>query len=326
MQTFQPSLSTSSLVSYNPRVIHLTTDLLHDETPKMDLAGQCLPSLKLLLDQTLSAQVPTIGATSERVVHGLLGACLSHIDDMRSRVNPVANIKIKNNMLALVLILTSIPLGVSMSKPVIEHAISDITRYQTPSAMSERPELGLTPLHCATTLLLASLRAFPGAPPRPSPALQHAALCILASLVSYVADVVVASAAADDPATVSLDGVREVVRGLVAWCAGLPEETKPRGYGVLLPTLCLLLDPGEGHANPSPLHTLATATMLGLAQSAPKSFKDATQAMPEGERAGLERAVREAVGARSAGGGGAAQGTERQRGAGGIELRSFGSV
>ena len=58
-------------------------DLLADETPNMDLAGQCLPSLKLLLDQTLSAQVPAINATSEKVIHGLLGACLSNIDDMR---------------------------------------------------------------------------------------------------------------------------------------------------------------------------------------------------------------------------------------------------
>lgn len=59
------------------------TDLLADETPNMDLAGQCLPSLKLLLDQTLGAQVPAINATSEKVIHGLLGACLSNIDDMR---------------------------------------------------------------------------------------------------------------------------------------------------------------------------------------------------------------------------------------------------
>lgn len=57
--------------------------MLADETPNMDLAGQCLPSLKLLLDQTLGAQVPAINATSEKVIHGLLGACLSNIDDMR---------------------------------------------------------------------------------------------------------------------------------------------------------------------------------------------------------------------------------------------------
>lgn len=298
----------------------LTPDLLHDETPNMDLAGQCLPSLKLVLDQTFAAQVPTIAATSERVVHGLIGACLSHIDDMRTRVNPVANIKIKNNMLALVLILTSLPLGVPVSKPVIEQAVADMARYMSPASMAERPELGLTPVHCATTLLQASLRTLPGSPPRPSPALQHAALCVLASLISYISDVVVASASADDPDSIPLDGVRESIRGLVAWCAGLPEDSKPRGYGVLLPTLCLLLDP-ESSSSPSQLHGLATATMLGLAQSAPKAFKDATQAMPEGERAQLERAVREAVGARSAGQA-AGMGQDRQRG--GIELKSFG--
>lgn len=49
----------------------------------MDLAGSCLPSLKLILDQTLGSQVPAITATSERVIHGLLGACLSNVEEMR---------------------------------------------------------------------------------------------------------------------------------------------------------------------------------------------------------------------------------------------------
>lgn len=49
----------------------------------MDLAGACLPSLKLLLDQILASQVPTITATSDRVLHGLLGSCLINVDEMR---------------------------------------------------------------------------------------------------------------------------------------------------------------------------------------------------------------------------------------------------
>jgi hypothetical protein len=61
----------------------LTPDLLHDETPSMDLAGACLPSLKLILDLILASQVPTITASSDRVLHGLLGACLNNVDEMR---------------------------------------------------------------------------------------------------------------------------------------------------------------------------------------------------------------------------------------------------
>ena len=66
--------------------IHLYGDVLADETPNMDYAGQTLPVLKLLMDQLLGvgSQVPGMGsATGVRVVHGLLSACLANVDDMR---------------------------------------------------------------------------------------------------------------------------------------------------------------------------------------------------------------------------------------------------
>lgn len=241
-----------------------------------------------------------------------------------ARVNPVANIKIKNNLLALVLILTALPLSARVSKPVVEQIAADIGRYMSTS--SERPELGLTPIHCASTLLVASLRNVPGTS-RPSPVLQHAAMCVLTPLIGYVADAVVAVAEAEgndqaDSANIAsiLEGLREVVRGLVTWCNGLPEDVKPRGYGILVPTLCLLLDPGSP-SEPSQMHLIATNTLLSLAASSPKAFKDATQAMPEGERAGLERAVREAVGARAKPQSAQQPSVERK----GIELKSFGA-
>lgn len=49
----------------------------------MDLAGSLLPSLKMLLDALFANQVPGIGATADRVVHGLLSACLTNVDEMR---------------------------------------------------------------------------------------------------------------------------------------------------------------------------------------------------------------------------------------------------
>lgn len=232
----------------------------------------------------------------------------------------MASIKIKNNLLALVLILTALPLSARVSKPVVEQIASDIGRYMSTS--SERPELGLTPIHCATTLLLASLRPVPGTS-KPSPVLQHAAMCVLTPLIGFVADAVVSLAETSEGPTAiaTLEGLREVIRGLVAWCNGLPEDVKPRGYGILVPTLCLLLDPGADSSDPSPAHQLATNTLLQLAASSPKAFKDATQAMPEGERSGLERAVREAVGARAAAK--PQQQTREERK--GIALKSFGA-
>jgi HEAT repeat protein len=307
--------------------VHLFADLLHDETPNMDIAGACLPSLKLIIDQLLASQVPTVTATTDRVLHGLLSACLSNVDEMRSRVNPVANIKIKNNLLALVLVLTALPLSVKVSKPVVEQIASDIGRYL--SVGNDRPELGLTPIHCATTLLAASLRNVPGTS-RPSPVLQHAAMCVLTPLITYISEAVLAiaeaeeagSAASSDVVATALEGLGQVIRGLVAWCNGLPEDVKPRGYGILVPTLCLLLDPvGSDPAAPTAMHTLATNTLLSLAAASPKAFKDATQAMPEGERVSLERAVRDAVGARAAAKPAASAVVERK----GIALKSFGA-
>ena len=66
--------------------IHLFSDLLADETPNMDYAGQLFPVLKMLLDVILGpgSQVPGMGtATGDKVVHGLLSACLSNVDEMR---------------------------------------------------------------------------------------------------------------------------------------------------------------------------------------------------------------------------------------------------
>jgi hypothetical protein len=147
-------------------------------------------------------------------------------------------------------------------------------------------------------------------------------MCILTPLIGYVADAVVAVAedTTGTGAAATLAGLSEVIRGLVAWCSGLPEEVKPRGLGILVPTLCLLLDPGAP-TEPSALHQLAINTLLSLAASSPKAFKDATQAMPEGERAQLERSIRDAVGARAAKPAAQQSAVERK----GIALKSFGA-
>lgn len=239
----------------------------------------------------------------------------------RTRVNAAASVKIKNNLLAITLIFTSLPPSIRVSKVLIEEISYAIG--QNLGAGSDRPELGLTAIHCATTLLQTSLRTSPtslSAAPTPSPTLQHLALHLISPLIAFVAEAV-ATSSAQDLSPLTLEGVKQVIKGLVGWTSGLPEPSRPKGYGVLLPTLSLLLDDGDSSAQPSGLHLIATTTMLGLAQNAPGAFKDATQAMDESDRGRLERAVRDAVGQRA----------ERlQAGAGSaeakkvIELRSFG--
>ena len=238
----------------------------------------------------------------------------------RTRVNSVANIKIKNNLLAITLIFTSMPPSVKVSKVLIEEICYAIG--QNLSAGVDRPELGLTAVHCATTLLQASLRVSPtslSSTPVPSPVLQHVALNLVSPLISFLAESVAAETAGNI-APLTLDGVKQVIKGLVGWTTGLPEESKPRGYAILLPTLALLLDQEAGQS--SGLHLIATTTMLGLAQTSPLSFKDATQAMQEEERGKLEKAIREAVGHKAqAEASACASGGEAKKV---ISLRSFG--
>lgn len=58
--------------------IHLFVDLLKEESP-MDLAGACLSALKGLVDQCIVAN----GDMGAKVIHGLISACLTNIDEMR---------------------------------------------------------------------------------------------------------------------------------------------------------------------------------------------------------------------------------------------------
>ncbi|WWC87367.1 uncharacterized protein L201_002256 [Kwoniella dendrophila CBS 6074] len=310
--------------------LHLYMDLLVDESPQsqsVEIVSPTLSCLKMLVEGLLNGQVPGVN-TAERVIHGLLGASLANIDDMRARVNPIANVKIKNNLLAITLILTTLPAGLKLSKNLVESIGYTIGQYL--GAGTERPELGLTAIHCASTLLTASLRQLPSplgpnSPPVPSPILQHVALNLLGPMINFISETVVSQAISSG--TSQPEGIREIIKSLVGWVTSLPDEnqSKSRGYSILLPTLCLMLDPpGLSLAEKDQLHIISTGVLLGLAQSNPISFKEATQSMKEGERLELEKAIRDTIqnsqsqngSSHIIGGGG---GVEKK----GIELKSF---
>lgn len=56
-------------------------ELLKDETSEGDLVGPTLQSLKIILDHP--PQDKKLGHDYERLVHGLLSACLINVDEMR---------------------------------------------------------------------------------------------------------------------------------------------------------------------------------------------------------------------------------------------------
>lgn len=95
-------------------------DMLKDESSEIDLVGPTLPSLKALLDLPMS----TTRDSKERygrAVHALISACLLNIDSMRGRDGLISLKKIKNNLLAAVLILTTIPENVKIGQAAAEH-------------------------------------------------------------------------------------------------------------------------------------------------------------------------------------------------------------
>jgi hypothetical protein len=229
-------------------------------------------------------------------------------------------VKIKNNLLAITLLLTTLSPATEVSKPLIEQIGQTLPLFL--GSAEDRPELGLTAIHCATTILAASLRPT-GPNGQLSPALSHASLYILPGLVGYLADSVVSFATTQPEATgrsPAADGVKEVVKALVGWTSGLSDDLRPRGYAVLLPSLSLLLDRASGQ--PTPLHNIATTTLLGLAQSNPKAFRDATMGMEEVDRGRLEKGIRDAVGGGTGNQKGVSSGSGLDKK--GIELRSFG--
>lgn len=244
----------------------------------------------------------------------------------RSRVTSAANVKIKNNLLALTLILTTLPTTVPLSRPLVESVADTVAAHLGSNA--DRPELGLTAVHCASTLLASSLR------PLTHPALGHAIIAMIPGMITFLSESVVSVAAAldeagGDPSTEVLrsmqstsEAVREAIKALVTWCQSVEVAQKPRVYAVLLPTMGLLLDrdgeSGNGQTTRTPLHAVGAAALLGLAQTSPAAFKDAMAAMEPEERGRLEKGLRGAVG-----------GQQSQVAAGfggkkGIELRSFG--
>lgn len=93
----------------------------------------------------------------------------------------------------------------------------------------------------------------------------------------------------------------------------IPNNVGPRMFGVLLPTITLLLDPSK--SNPSPFHSLAVTQLLSFATMAPTDFKEATGKMDAAAREVLESSMRQALGTRA----NANQQTSKPQ----ISLRSF---
>lgn len=256
--------------------ISLYGDLLRDETSEIDFVGPTLPALKSLLTPGPNYEVTEF---FQRVVHGLLSSCLLNIDEMRGREGTVTTNKVKNNFLAAVLILTVIPPSVKVGQGVISRCC-----FLIAEKLSDAHEMALTAAHCAKTLITASASG--------SVMLRQCTKTLLPGMVEYVAKV--AGMAGEEAALQShLPAVGEIIKAFGTLFTTIPEDLRVRAFGVLLPTLTLLLEPSQ--SAPPPLHAQALNQLLIFASSSPVSFKEATGKLDQATRERLESSVRNAL-------------------------------
>ncbi|GAA6050947.1 hypothetical protein JCM3770_005337 [Rhodotorula araucariae] len=281
--------------------LHSYSLLLKDEKSEIDLVSPTLPVVKLLCDRGLD----NAGAASilPKVLNGLLSACMLNLDAVRGRKSPATVLKSKNNLLAAVLVLTSIPSGVQIGREVVEHTCFVIIE----TALDGEGEAVTAALNCLTSLLLAASRS-------PSGVLAFCAGQLVPGVIELVGNAVARNYAANDARFKATD---EAVKALVGVLMSVAAERRTQSLSILLPTLILAL---SARHPPPALHSLALSHLLALATTHPVNFKEATVALAEEQRRLLEESIRAAVG-QGAGGGGRGGGHVEE--APRIELKMF---
>ncbi|PFH53326.1 hypothetical protein AMATHDRAFT_55203 [Amanita thiersii Skay4041] len=259
--------------------IMLYIDLLKDESSDIDLVGPTLPSLKALLEFPTTSQEDR--AMYVRVVHGLLSACLLNVDEMRGRQGVISTKKVKNNMLAAVLILTVIPSWASIGRPVIEYCCFQISQ----KLLEADDPVALTAAHCSKTLIVASSGG--------SSVLRECTRQLLPGLIEFIAGMVPSV----NDGTISeahIAAIGEVHKAFASFFSSVPGDQRIRALAILLPTLSLLLS--GTHSASEPVRTQTVVQLLSYATAAPAAFKDATRKLDQSIQELLELSIRRAVG------------------------------
>ncbi|EGN94850.1 hypothetical protein SERLA73DRAFT_171234 [Serpula lacrymans var. lacrymans S7.3] len=252
-------------------------ELLKDESSEDDLVEPTLPALKSLLS------VPIHDSTGARTrfeesVHGFLSSCLLNVDEMRGRQGVISSRKVKNNLLAAVLILTTMPPQIKIARGVIEHCSFLISQK-----LLEATEMALVAAHCSKTVTIAASANIP---------LRFCIKLLLPSLVEYIAKV---SPRLDDGSMSEQDitAIDEVLKTFAALVTMTTNEQRDRVLSIILPTITLLLRPAQ--ATLPTVHAHSVAQLLTFATSSPTSFKEVTARLEAPVREVLEQSVRRAV-------------------------------
>ncbi|KAL0567040.1 hypothetical protein V5O48_014955 [Marasmius crinis-equi] len=297
------STNTSLREDVRAVAVLLYSEILKDESPDIDLAGPTFPALKSLLDLPRAAARDS-SERYQKLIHGLLSDCLRNVDEMRGREGIACTKKVKNNLLATVLILTSMPPNVKVGEAVIEHCCFLISQK-----ILELGDATLNAVHCAKTLITASTAG--------NGLLRYAVKLLLPTLVEYIAKM--APHVKDGSITESHSlAIGEIWKAFFTFFTSLEEAERARLLTVFLPTIALLLS--DSQSSSSPVITLSIKQLLAYATSSPASFKDATGKLDPTTRELLEQSIRKALG-NNASASGSQQASKPQ-----ISLRSRSSI
>ncbi|KAJ3852125.1 clathrin-coated vesicle protein [Lentinula lateritia] len=259
--------------------ILLYSEILKDESNEIDLAGPTFPSLKVLLDLPLASNSDA-QHRYQRLIHGLLSACLLNIDEMRGRQGAACTKKVKNNLLAAVLVLTAISPTIKVGQAVVEHCCFLISQK-----LLETHEVSLTAAHCARTLIAASASG--------NVLLRCCVKLLMPALIEYIAKMVPLvndGSISENHAT----AISEVWKAFAIFFGSLTEGARTRLLGVFLPTISLLL--ANSQNSPSPVVAQSIKQLLSYATISPAAFKEAASKLDAPTRELLETSVRRAVG------------------------------
>ncbi|KAF8315585.1 ARM repeat-containing protein [Clavulina sp. PMI_390] len=249
--------------------------LLKDETSESDLIQPSLPALKVIIDS--DNDVDTTNVDDMR--------CVETLCDFRGREGPVPRLKVKNNLLATVLILTSVPNSLPLSQAVLEHSCFLISEKLGDS----QSEIALTAAHCARTLIAASTSGVLS--------LRPCIRLLVPGLISCIANAAAflnKGEGRSELDVLQLQAIEEVLKCFQSLFQVTPEGNRARTLAIIMPVLILLLDPTN--APPAPPHTTAVTFLLGYAASSSAAFKEVAGRLDSSQRDILESSIRQAVG------------------------------
>lgn len=254
------------------------SELLRDESSEVDLIGTTLASLRELSTRSVAVSTDSL----PRTIHGFLSASLQTIDDMRARSGRVATNKTINNMLAIVVVVTSLPPDFGLSQSVLHHFSFQITRHL--ALLDAEEEVALTAINCLKTLFLAATRSM-------APSLSYCIGQTLPSIVDFLIKASENRGEAPQPSSLRVVGEAVEAAGLV--CNVVSDDVHcARLIGIVLPTLALFLPADEQ----DPLASRVIEQILALAKRHPPAFRQVIGRLDGANRQLVESSIRAALG------------------------------